>query len=126
MWLTDHTQRGRISDLVDDVFVFASRRYFKGEIVEAVVNDQVFHFQSKHSTSLIQRPWLIPNRSRGLICGVPMMKSVTFFFLQWCDCKVLRVIPPTQAEIDADVEAEREEQLKEEKEKQVWSLNQKC
>ena len=57
-----------------------------------------------------------------------MMKSVTFFFflfLQWCDCKVLRVIPPTQAEIDADVEAEREEQLKEEKEKQVWSLNPK-
>ena len=58
-----------------------------------------------------------------------MMKSVTFLFLflflQWCDCKVLRVIPPTQAEIDADVEAEREEQLKEEKEKQVRSLNQK-
>ena len=78
-----------------------------------------------------QRPWLILNRSRGLIyCGsVPMMKSVTFLllflFLQWCDCKVLRVIPPTQAEIDADVEAEREEQLKEEKEKQVRSLNQK-
>ena len=38
---------------------------------------------------------------------------------------MLRVIPPTQAEIDADVEAEREEQLKEEKEKQVWSLNPK-
>ena len=55
-----------------------------------------------------------------------MMKSVTtFLFLQWCDCKVLRVIPPTQAEIDADVEAEREEQLKEEKEKQVWALD-KC
>ena len=39
---------------------------------------------------------------------------------------MLRVIPPTQAEIDADVEAEREEQLKEEKDKQVCSLGQKC
>ena len=41
LWLADHTQRGRISDLVDDVYVFASARYFVGEIVEAIVNDQV-------------------------------------------------------------------------------------
>ena len=40
---------------------------------------------------------------------------ITLF--QWCDCKVLKVIPPTQAEIDKDAELEREEQLKEEQEK---------
>jgi len=72
LWLADHAQRGRISDLVDDVYVFASGRYFKGEVVEAIVGEQ------------------------------------------WCDCKVVGVIPPTQEEIDKDAELEREEQLKDE------------
>ena len=74
LWLADHTQRGKLSDLVDDVWRFASGRYFKNEIVEAIVNEQ------------------------------------------WCDCKVINVIPPTQQEIDKDAEDEREEQLKEESE----------
>ena len=71
LWLADHTQRGRLSDMVDDVWRFASGRYFRDEIVEAIVNEQ------------------------------------------WCDCKVINVIPPTQQEIDKDAEEEREEQLKE-------------
>ena len=40
LWLTDHTQRGKLSDLVDDVWRFASGRYFKNEVVEAIVNEQ--------------------------------------------------------------------------------------
>ena len=74
LWLADHTQRGKLSDMVDDVWRFASGRYFREEIVEAIVNDQ------------------------------------------WCDCKVINVIPPSQQEIDKDAEEEREEQLKEESE----------
>ena len=35
----------------------------------------------------------------------------SFLFFQWCDCRVLNVIPPTQAEIDKDAELEREEQV---------------
>ena len=30
LWLTHHTKRARLSDLVDDVYVFASNRYFRG------------------------------------------------------------------------------------------------
>ena len=71
LWLADHTQRGKLSDLVDDVWRFASGRYFVNEVVEAIVNEQ------------------------------------------WCDCKVIHAIPPTQQEIDKDAEDEREEQLKE-------------
>jgi bromodomain adjacent to zinc finger domain protein 1A len=40
VWLAHHTQRGRFVDLADDVYVFASARYFKGEVVEAIVKDQ--------------------------------------------------------------------------------------
>jgi len=83
LWLADHTQRGKLSDLVDDVWRFASGRYFKGEIVEGIVNEQ------------------------------------------WCDCKVINVIPPSQQEIDKDAEDEREEQLKEEAEKGSPSKQQK-
>ena len=74
LWLADHAQRGRISDLVDDVYVFASGRYFKNEIVEAIINDQ------------------------------------------WCDCRVVEVLPPSQDEIDKDAQQERERQLKDEAE----------
>ena len=74
LWLADHTQRGKLSDMVDDVWRFASGRYFRDEVVEAIVNEQ------------------------------------------WCDCKVINVIPPTQQEIDKDAEDEREEQLKEDTE----------
>ena len=35
---------------------------------------------------------------------------------QWCDCKVLKVIPPTQEEIDKDAEEDREEEEKAAKE----------
>ena len=31
LWLTGQTHRGRITDLVDDVYVFAFNRFFKGE-----------------------------------------------------------------------------------------------
>ena len=31
---------------------------------------------------------------------------------QWCDCKVLKVLPPSQEEIDQDAEEEREEEEK--------------
>ena len=40
VWLAHQTQRGRFADLADDVYVFASARYFVGEVVEAIVNDQ--------------------------------------------------------------------------------------
>jgi bromodomain adjacent to zinc finger domain protein 1A len=68
LWIAAHTSRGRISDLVDDVYVFSNARYFMGEIVEGIIGDL------------------------------------------WCDCKVLKVIPPTQEEIDKDAEEEREEE----------------
>jgi hypothetical protein len=40
VWLAHQTQRGRFADLADDVYVFANARYFVGEVVEAIVNDQ--------------------------------------------------------------------------------------
>ena len=58
LWIADHTSRGRISDLVDDVYIFANSRFFIGEIVEGIIGDV------------------------------------------WCDCKVMKVFPPTQEEID--------------------------
>ena len=58
LWVADNTSRGRIADLADDVYVFSNVRYFVGEIVEGIINEQ------------------------------------------WCDCKLLKVIPPTQEEID--------------------------
>ncbi len=70
LWIADHTSRGRIADLVDDVYVFSNVRYFVGEIVEGIINEQ------------------------------------------WCDCKVLKVIPPSQDEIDKDAAEEREEEEK--------------
>lgn len=67
LWVAHHTSRGRITDLVDDVYVFASARYFTGEIVEGIIGEQ------------------------------------------WCDCKIVAVVPPTQEEIDKDAQDEREE-----------------
>ena len=76
LWLANKTRRGRMHDLVDDVFRYAYNRYFKGELVEAVIGDM------------------------------------------WCECKVLKVIPPTQEEIDKDKEEEREAEEKEKKERE--------
>merc|ERR1712020_198002 len=73
LWVADHTFRGRIADLADDVYVFSNIRYFIGEIVEGIINEQ------------------------------------------WCDCRVLKVIPPSQEEIDKDAEEEREEEQKNKK-----------
>merc|ERR1712020_222891 len=70
LWVADHTNRGRIADLADDVYVFSNVRYFVNEIVEGIINEQ------------------------------------------WCDCKVLKVIAPSQEEIDQDAEEEREEEEK--------------
>lgn len=70
LWVADHTARGRIADLVDDVYVYTNVRYFVGEIVEAIINEQ------------------------------------------WCDCKILKVLPPSQEEIDKDLEEERVEESK--------------
>jgi len=67
LWLARHTKRGRLVEVSDDVNEFARQRYFKGEIIEAVISDQ------------------------------------------WCDAKITKVIPPTQAEIDADNENEDDE-----------------
>ena len=58
LWTTAQTRRGRIHDVIDDVFRFAYSRYFVGEVVEAVIGDM------------------------------------------WCDSTILKVIPPTQEEID--------------------------
>ena len=58
LWTTAQTRRGRIHDVIDDVFRFAYSRYFVNEVVEAVIGDM------------------------------------------WCDSTILRVIPPTQEEID--------------------------
>jgi len=73
LWVADHTNRGRIADLADDVYVFSNVRYFVNEIVEGIINEQ------------------------------------------WCDCKVLKVLPPSQEEIDKDAEEEREEEEKNKK-----------
>ncbi len=40
VWLAAHTKRGRLAELVDDVYVYSWGRYFRGEIVEAVIKDQ--------------------------------------------------------------------------------------
>ena len=68
LWLADHTSRGRVNDVVDDVYAYANARYFLGEIVEGIIDEQ------------------------------------------WCDCKVVKVIPPTQEEIDKDAEEEAKEE----------------
>ncbi|XP_059088369.1 bromodomain adjacent to zinc finger domain protein 1A-like [Tigriopus californicus] len=70
LWLAHRTSRGRLAEVVDDVYVFASARYFKGEVVEAVIQEQ------------------------------------------WCDCKVVGIIPPTEAEIENDRIEEEEERQK--------------
>ena len=70
LWSAYHTHRGRFADMADDVYVFASGRYFIGEVVEAIVNDQ------------------------------------------WCDCKIIRVIPPTAEEIEKDQAEEKEKEDK--------------
>jgi bromodomain adjacent to zinc finger domain protein 1A len=71
LYLTSRTKRGRITDLVDDVYVFACNRFFTGEHVEGVINDQ------------------------------------------WCDCKIIRVVAPTEEEIAKDSEAEKQDLAKE-------------
>ena len=58
------TRRGRQTEITDDVYDWAKSRYFKGEIVDAVIGNM------------------------------------------WCESKILRVIPPTEAEIAADKENE--------------------
>ena len=70
LWIADHTSRGRVADLVDDVYVFSNPRFFIGEIVEAIIGEE------------------------------------------WCDCKVLKVVAPSQEEIDKDAEEERMEEGK--------------
>jgi bromodomain adjacent to zinc finger domain protein 1A len=69
--LASKTRRGRLADMVDDVYVYAYNRFFIGETVEAVIKDQ------------------------------------------WCDCKVLRAIPPTDEEVAKDAKEEAEELAKE-------------
>ncbi|XP_040569329.1 bromodomain adjacent to zinc finger domain protein 1A isoform X2 [Lepeophtheirus salmonis] len=39
LWVAHHTRRGRLSDLVDDVYKFAYARFFIGEKIEAVIGD---------------------------------------------------------------------------------------
>ncbi len=73
-WLADNTKRGRLADLVDDVYIYAYNRFFVGEVVEGVIKDQ------------------------------------------WCDCKILKVIPPTEEDIAKDAQEEAEELEKERKE----------
>ena len=72
LWVADHTSRGRVNDVVDDVYSYTNARYFIGEVVEAIINEM------------------------------------------WCDCKIVKVIPPTQEEIDKDAEEQREEEAKNE------------
>jgi len=62
LWLTNKTKRGRLGEIVDDVYDWSKSRYFIGETVEAVIGNQ------------------------------------------WCESKILRVIPPTEAEIKADAD----------------------
>jgi bromodomain adjacent to zinc finger domain protein 1A len=52
VWAAHHTQRGRFADMADDVYIFASGRYFVGEIVEAIVNDQVQRSKTLFSDAL--------------------------------------------------------------------------
>ena len=68
LWLADRTRRGRLNDVVDDVYAFASNRFFLGEVVEGIMNEM------------------------------------------WCDCKVMKIIPPTQEEIEKDAAEEQQEE----------------
>jgi len=69
LWLASHTKKGRLFEVCDDVYLYANSRFFKDEIVEAIIKDQ------------------------------------------WCDAKIVKVIPPTEEEIaEAVKEAESEEQ----------------
>ena len=36
LWLADRTRRGKLSDVVDDVYAFAGNRFFLGEVVEGM------------------------------------------------------------------------------------------
>lgn len=68
LWLASHTKKGRLFEVCDDVYLYANTRFFKNEIVEAIIKDQ------------------------------------------WCDAKIVKVIPPTEEEIaEAVKEAEAEE-----------------
>ena len=71
-WLTNKTRRGRLADLVDDVYVYAFNRFFKGEMVEAIVQGQ------------------------------------------WHDCRIVKVIPPSEEEIEKDRQEDEEEKNREE------------
>merc|ERR1712013_621756 len=62
LWLAHKTKRGRLGEIVDDVYDWSKSRYFVGETIEAVIGNQ------------------------------------------WCESKITRVIPPTEAEIKADAE----------------------
>lgn len=40
LWLTNKTKRGRLGEIVDDVYDWSKSRYFVGETVEAVIGNQ--------------------------------------------------------------------------------------
>ena len=44
LWLADRTGRGKLSDVVDDVYAFAGNRFFLGEVVEGMFTK---YFQKK-------------------------------------------------------------------------------
>lgn len=62
LWLAHKTKRGRLGEIVDDVYDWSKSRYFVGETIEAVIGNQ------------------------------------------WCESKITRVIPPTEAEIKAEAD----------------------
>ena len=46
LWLADRTRRGKLSDVVDDVYAFAGNRFFLGEVVEGMFTK---YFQNNNS-----------------------------------------------------------------------------
>ena len=58
LWLTDQTKRGRISDLVDDVYVFAFNRFFKGQFSPGfLVFEAIFLSRLKNADLYLRSDW---------------------------------------------------------------------
>jgi len=40
LWLASHTKKARLFEVCDDVYLYANSRFFKNEVVEAIIKDQ--------------------------------------------------------------------------------------
>jgi bromodomain adjacent to zinc finger domain protein 1A len=83
VYLAIHTHRSRLSDVTDDVFVFAKDRFFIGEIVEVTQKGQKYEIKE---------------------CFLSNLFLVEFRL----SCKIIKVVPPEEEKqkIDSDADSD--------------------